>query len=173
MYVRPPDPNRQRIKIPENYSGHAFRECPGYTDMPPPTRIDLPPSEKAPLNGEKHNDNPDLSPQDISRVEETDVSRDLTPSAASSPDTDPQGNEDRSALPIPASVRKESPKTSLFSSLFPVGVGASTHFPFGHGIGSEEMLILAMMLLVFLSTSDDGGTDNELMLLLGLLLFAG
>jgi hypothetical protein len=46
MYVRQTDPNRQRVKIPENYSGHAFRETRLYSDMPPPTRIDTAPSDK-------------------------------------------------------------------------------------------------------------------------------
>ena len=62
--------------------------------------------------------------------------------------------------------------TSIFSSLLPRG-NLSSHFPFGHGIGSEELLILAVMLMVFLSGNECGEVDSEFLLLLGLLLFAG
>ncbi len=61
---------------------------------------------------------------------------------------------------------------SIFSSLLPKGA-LSSHFPFGHGIGSEELLILAVMLMVFLSGNESGEVDSEFILLLGLLLFAG
>ena len=62
---------------------------------------------------------------------------------------------------------------SLFQTLLPPIGRLEEHFPFGHGIGSEEMLIMAMMLLVYLSGEDGQKPDNELLLLLGLLLFAG
>jgi hypothetical protein len=40
-------------------------------------------------------------------------------------------------------------------------------------LGSEELLILAIMLLIFLSGNERGEVDNEALLLLGFLLFAG
>ena len=64
------------------------------------------------------------------------------------------------------------PASSIFSSLLPRS-DLSKHFPFGHGIGSEELLILAVMLMVFLSGNEKGEVDSEFLLLLGLLLFAG
>ena len=50
MYVRVPNSNRQKIKIPENYSGNAFSQAPRLNDMPPPVRqapprYDLPPTD--------------------------------------------------------------------------------------------------------------------------------
>ncbi len=65
-----------------------------------------------------------------------------------------------------------APASSIFSSLLP-RADLSRHFPFGHGIGSEELLILAVMLMVFLSGNERGEVDSEFLLLLGLLLFAG
>lgn len=59
---------------------------------------------------------------------------------------------------------------SLLSSLFP-SKSLKNHFPFGHGIGSEEILILGIMSLIFFS--DDKEPDGELIMLLALLLFAG
>ena len=67
----------------------------------------------------------------------------------------------------------ENDKSSSLSSLFFGTNPLSNHFPFGHGIGSEELLILAVMLLVFISGEQNNCPDHEFMLLLGLLLFAG
>ena len=68
--------------------------------------------------------------------------------------------------------RDKNTGSSLLSSLLP-NFDLSKHFPFGHGIGGEELLILAVMLIVFVSGNDRGEVDSELLLLLGLLLFAG
>lgn len=57
---------------------------------------------------------------------------------------------------------------SLLSSLLPVGLADS--FPFGHGIGTEELLLIGVMLLI-LHGPDRG--DHDVLLLLGLLLFCG
>jgi hypothetical protein len=71
-----------------------------------------------------------------------------------------------------SNVSESLPASSIFSSLLP-RTDLSRHFPFGHGIGSEELLILAVMLMVFLSGNEKGEVDSEFLLLLGLLLFAG
>ena len=63
-------------------------------------------------------------------------------------------------------------KGSLFSSILPSGA-LKNNFPFGHGIGSEELLIMGIMLMVFMSGNNDKDPDGELMLLLAMLLFAG
>ena len=57
---------------------------------------------------------------------------------------------------------------SLFSSLIPSGI-FKNNFPFGHGLGSEELLLLGIMLSIYMS----GEADGELMMLLCILLFAG
>lgn len=156
MYVRQPDQNRQRVKIPENYSGHAFREPSIYGDMPPPTRLDLPPVERS------------LPPLDDERAPE-DSREPIFP--------EPQDNnlekDDVILEDIHGDSKTTDTKPSIFSSLLPASFASSSHFPFGHGIGSEELLILAMMLMVFLSDKNGDSPDHELLLLLGLLLFAG
>ncbi|MBP3376450.1 MAG: hypothetical protein J6L83_06760 [Clostridia bacterium] len=148
MYVRPPN-NRNGVKIPENYSGNAFGRQSQFSDMPPPMRTQVP-----------RHDVPraDLPPDEIR-------------------DDEPTYNEG-AALETAAVEKDQSTEpsraigASLFSSLLPRG-NLSSHFPFGHGIGSEELLILAVMLMVFLSGNDSGEVDSEFLLLLGLLLFAG
>ena len=68
------------------------------------------------------------------------------------------------------STQENSNERSLLPSLFP-SKSLKNHFPFGHGIGSEEILILGIMSLIFFS--DDKEPDGELIMLLALLLFAG
>lgn len=150
MYVRPPSDNKSAVKLPENYSGNAFSRQPIYTQMPPPARAQPTHTETAryekPINL-------DIPPEE---KEET-----LIQTVYTHVEEDNQERTHTSKSP-----------TSIFSSLLPHGT-LSTHFPFGHGIGSEELLILAVMLLVFLSGNETGETDSEFILLLGLLLFAG
>lgn len=163
MYVRPPSDTRGRVSIPENYSGHAFRDPSSYSDMPPATRV-------TPLSNVK-NDYTDISTEEISAT--------ISPSHFS----DSVSNTDSSNAPADKGLSASSDNgnsenncttsPSPFSSLLPKLSGASKHFPFGHGIGSEEILILAIMLIVYLSGAGDGKGDDELLLLLGLLLFAG
>ena len=154
MYARTPDPNRQGVKIPENYGGHAFSRSGAYSDMPPPARVE------PYLTDDYQNTPPEPypSPQDT-RFEPEDTQQ-------------PQGSE---RLPLPTSAMPKSEQgainRSIFSSLIPPSASASAHFPFGHGIGSEELLIIALMLTVYLAEGESA--DSELLLLLGLLLFAG
>lgn len=161
MYARSPDPNRQSFKIPENYGGHAFRSSGAYSDMPPPARIE-------PLKTEP---SPDIKDNNTSY--ETGPYSDYADTAFEAPqDREPQNFN--LYTPAPARAHESSPSnigSSIFSSLMPPSSSTSTHFPFGHGIGSEELIIIAMMLMVYLAEGESA--DNELLLLLGLLLFAG
>lgn len=61
---------------------------------------------------------------------------------------------------------------SIFSSLLP-SLSCSPRFPFGHGIGAEELFILGIMLLVYTSGDENDPPDGELLLLLCILLFSG
>ena len=151
MYVRQHDSNRQGIKIPDNYSGHAFREPSIYSDMPPPAKIDRPPTDR-------------YETQPLSQNSPTEAE-----------DTFDVAEESLNSLPsaIPTEEKATRHTDSIFASLLPRGIASSDHFPFGHGLGSEELLILDMMLLVFLSEKEGEESDRELILLLGLLLFAG
>ena len=78
----------------------------------------------------------------------------------------PQLNE----ITEPPPPKIDSRDKSILSSLFP-SKSLKNHFPFGHGIGSEELLILGIMSLIFFS--DEKEPDGELIMLLALLLFAG
>jgi hypothetical protein len=150
MYARPPDQSRNRIKIPENYSGHTFREPSPYSDMPPPLRIDTPQNRTPTAEGVAEH------PLNVTEESET----------LHTESEEPLRSENE------AISTSASPQRPLFSSLLPP-ITSSEHFPFGHGIGSEEILILALMLTVYLSGNEDGNIDHELLLLLGLLLFSG
>ena len=147
MYVRPPNNNLSELKLPENYSGNAFSRFSAYADMPPPAKA---PQQKNEPGGVEDN---------LSRRETAD-------------------NYPEEPQEVVAVVKRQGDSTdkssggSLLSSLLP-NFDLSKHFPFGHGIGGEELLILAIMLIVFVSGNDRGEVDSELLLLLGLLLFAG
>lgn len=147
MYVRPPNNNHSELKLPENYSGNAFSRFSAYADMPPPVRAPLPEVGARESGNNAPQETPDNfgeEPQEVVAL----VNRQN--------DTE----------------REKSTGGSLLSSLLP-DFDLSKHFPFGHGIGGEELLILAIMLIVFVSGNDRREVDSELLLLLGLLLFAG
>ena len=145
MYVRPPNANRAEFKLPENYSGNAFNRFSTYGDMPPPVKAPLVKNEIPPQKEEVHE-----------RIEPETV----------------QSHTSSEIIPTFRENTHEEKKDSLLSSLLP-DFDLSKHFPFGHGIGSEEILILAVMLIIFVSGNERGEVDSELLLLLGLLLFAG
>ena len=147
MYVRPSNTGARSIKLPENYSGNAFSNHSPYSDMPPPTRATQPRGD-VPFEPPLH--------QEIESVNEHTI------------ETFAEEERDEGG----SNVSKSLPASSIFSSLLP-RTDLSRHFPFGHGIGSEELLILAVMLMVFLSGNEKGEVDSEFLLLLGLLLFAG
>ncbi len=67
---------------------------------------------------------------------------------------------------------KDDSHRSVFSSLLP-NFFSSSKFPFGHGIGSEELFILGIMLLIYTAGDEDQPMDSELLLLLCILLFSG
>lgn len=148
MYVRPPSTQPHNIKLPENYSGNAFQRQSIYTQMPPPARTQ--PMRQEPV------------PNEASRA------LDIPPNEIGQEYSAPTYNE----LEEKIEEKPTSVAPSIFSSLLPKA-NLSSHFPFGHGIGSEELLIIAVMLLVFLSGNESGEVDSEFILLLGLLLFAG
>lgn len=161
MYVRPH--GDRAVKVPENYSGHAFRDSSPYGDMPPPAHIPTSPTLKR--------ERVIVPPQAISQATSQpiyDTEQENTAEERFTIDDDETSKSER--YYEETSKNSDEPKSSsIFASLLPTTTSHSSHFPFGHGIGSEELLILAVMLLVFLSEE----SDQELLLLLGFLLFAG
>ncbi|MBQ4091324.1 MAG: hypothetical protein IJC64_03295 [Clostridia bacterium] len=166
MYVRPPSP-ATRIKLPENYGGNAFSGG-AYGDMPPPIRQSSPPPRDTPKS-----EIPAKSSPLANSLRETGQASPSAPQEQYDEPLLPEGHIAANEKPTNEQKEKEpEPKSSIFSSLLPRSLNANG-FPFGHGIGTEELLILGIMLLVYLSGNDTGDTDSELILLLGLLLFAG
>lgn len=163
MYVRPPE--NKKMKLPENYRGNAFGASGEYTDMPPPIRI--PPSSY------------DIPPEDTvtkpCAVESTDLPVSLPEIVSREATLLPERKAEQTVRredSVPTTNKKAEKSSSIFSMLLPPG-SSSSRFPFGHGIGAEELLILGMMLLAFSQGGDSGEVDNELILLLALLLFSG
>ncbi len=164
MYVRPPERQRPQVKLPENYSGNAFRQGNPYNSMPPPARPDLPPRERRERDRMDHLP-PDPYPEEAAFEEDAEPIETPLPLPAY-PHTEEDAPSEQSAPE--AAAGREAP-TSLLSLL----PGLSGRFPFGHGLGSEELLILAVMLMITMSEDRREEDDRILLLMLGLLLFAG
>ncbi len=95
------------------------------------------------------------------------------------PQPEPQTKQEHHPSILPTvieTVAEEKPhkdtSRSVFLSLLP-NFSLSSKFPFGHGIGSEELFILGIMLLIYTAGDSDQPMDNELLLLLCILLFSG
>ena len=179
MYVKQPTPSPSHVRLPDNYGGSAFSSSP-YSDMPPPLRRPTPPKANAPApEAPRLSDIPPKSSPFAKHMlephadeSEPSISEEYSDMLVSSNDTshaEPQVSHNKDNV---SEQRTEQRNGSLLSSLIP-NVCASKSFPFGHGIGGEELLILGIMLLVFLSGSETGEVDGEFIMLLGLLLFAG
>lgn len=114
---------------------------------------------------------PDGVPPATDGVPLTTVPNDV-PSTFDNPSTEVESAPVKTeALPETA----ETPAASAEKSVSSAGLFSGKHFPFGHGIGTEELLLLG--LIVFLLHEDDGKqNDSDLsmtVLLLGALLFLG
>ena len=168
MYVRPPNNTSERLKVPENYRGNAFGASGEYTDMPSPVRLpraeyDLPPEEFRESN----------SLRTDNAVSQRDPAFSQYDNNASNAEKSLSPPADRSVIAhTPRSATDDPASPSLLSALLHQ-TNSSAHFPFGHGIGTEELLILGIMLLVFTHGSKLGEYDNTFILLLALLLFSG
>ncbi len=179
MYVRPPVQSKENIKIPENYSGSAFSSA-QYRPRPNNSRdlpheeylqkeyIKRPPEQKSSYTPEKsYNEKPSAAHYGAA-LGQSSISEEIF-------EIQSQSQTESDVVPDVIEMRKsetEQKRPSLLSSVFPPEL-LKNNFPFGHGIGSEELLILAMMFLVFNSSEDGREPDTELIMLLALLLFAG
>ena len=163
MYARQPN----GMKIPDNYSGHAFSQKAEYLDMPPPVRQSVP---KDDYKKEPRFHSPPSIAERIQNDKKADQAEKFTEIGEEYQDY-PSPISDEASPPPLSKENDHDPKHSL--RLLPGIGGDAGRFPFGHGIGSEELLILAMMLLVYLSEEEGGKGDYEFLFILGLLLFAG
>lgn len=162
---------RRAVRVPPNYSGHAFRDG----EARSPEQI---------MSGESHRDRPprgeDLpTPRfdDLPRVstlghreptppplQMDSNERDDRPSSPLIREEDQPHREDR--LPVPACHGAEGKTDEGALSRI------MEHFPFGHGFGFEELLLLGLMLLL-LHEGEEGGDLGETLVLLGVLLLCG
>ena len=178
MYVKPPTSNASRVKLPDNYGGSAFSSS-YYGDMPPPARRPTPQrNEEAFSDAPKHNDIPPKSSPLANQLLDPHPDT-VEPHVEDQYQSNVDNTVENSELNTPSyphneteENRQEQKSSSLLSSLIP-SISPTKSFPFGHGIGGEELLILGVMLLIFLSGSESGEVDSEFIILLGLLLFAG
>ena len=180
MYVKPPSSNPSRIKLPDNYGGSAFSSS-IYSDMPPPVRRpsyqrdDRTSAEVSRSSDIPHKSSP-LASQMLDPRSEPDIPTTVDEYTdrhynVNTPIQEPPSDAYRDVSEEHAPFNNQKSQ-SLLSSLIP-SVSPSKNFPFGHGLGGEELLILGVMLLIFLSGSETGEMDSEFIILLGLLLFAG
>lgn len=147
MYSRFPDPKAKpehQIRVPDHYSGCAFSESRDRPVYPPPASV--PPQAPPP----------------------TQPARPYPPPVKISPNGDAGFGSDRTPPPKPPEPCRAgtpAPAESLRGLLG--GIGSA--FPFTHGLGFDELLLLGLILL--LAQSDLA--DQNLILFLALLLFCG
>ncbi len=196
MYTRPPSREEPKIKIPENYGGSMFKSGPGFypthpqgknpasermspdkntmrSDRPENHRIDTNKADypSDPISAEDEVSSPEESSENTSDKMTFENTAEVSVNEPDRPDEISQPV--LSTLPIPDNkCERCERKGSLFSSILPPGA-LKNNFPFGHGIGSEELLIMGIMLMVYLSGNNEKEPDGELILLLAMLLFAG
>ena len=180
MYSRYHGQSDPSIKIPENYSGCAFSEAGAPTDVTPKGtagahRIDVgKPSPRDAAEGDSHPDRPIapppprpiLLPPPSTHEEAHDAPESSRSDRGETPDAVPasiggEPTEKKPGGPHPASRDLPSPFRNLFGRM-------GSAFPFSHGIGFDELLILGLILLLARNDS-----DSDLILWLVLLLFCG
>ncbi len=153
-----------RVEVPPGYSGHAIVD-----------------GEERPLGGD--------TPEARGTVDE--LPREPTPEPRF--DGLPRVSEAGMSLgraPERRTVEAEAPEETAASGGAAMSDGAMaalpaarpggglfdpSHFPFGHGFGIEELLLLGLMLLLLheVHDGDDRGDLDETVILLGALLLAG
>ncbi|MBQ3507195.1 MAG: hypothetical protein IJA91_01490 [Clostridia bacterium] len=152
-------PDRPKMQVPANYSGHAIvdgEERPLGIPQEPVTDML---STELPIG-----ETPTPRFDGLPRVSELGAA-----SRRSTTVPIPAGFEESETDPV-AVVSTVAPPTPRKASLFDL-----SHFPFGHGIGWEELLILGLILFFLHESTDceDRGDLDETVILLGLLLLLG
>lgn len=179
-----PDPP---VSLPKNYSGNAFTSDGHKRELQVNEQPQIPSSNQ--INEQNERKRPYISPISPPSIPIPSTSplgysdypageyirqeiKHDNPSTKA-PEEEAQREESFSEYPLPLPVEdtRDTSKPyggSLFSSILPGGI-FKNNFPFGHGLGNEELLLLGIMLSIYMS----GEADGELMMLLCLLLFAG
>ena len=153
MYSKYSDKSDPDIRIPEHYSGCAFsnvKKAPApYIGKNPSTFLEVgtptPPSPPTPPL-QKFTEQPVAEEKPVFIDPPQEITEPIPTEAAT---------EKKQAIPT------LGPLSGLFGNI-------GSAFPFSHGIGFEELLILGMIILL---SRNEG--ESDIVLLLGLLLFCG
>jgi hypothetical protein len=187
---------RQTVRVPPNYSGHAFRDGEERSPeqiMNGDSRRDRPPNGEEPPTprfdnlprvstlGHRENARPAL-PMAEERphgdLPRGDLPRgDLPPAEEPIPAVHTGGNEGcpcgQTCLPaVPPCRRDDTCGRDDKGQDRGILQGIMERFPFGHGFGFEELLLIGLMLLL-LHEGDGEGDLGETLVLLGVLLLCG
>ena len=170
MYSRYHDRPERPIQVPENYSGCAFSDRRSSADdlssYSAPRRIDVakptPPPEPNPSQGMPPPPRTILLPPPKEQTRREPPCEEKTPTQAPPPCAERSKEEtahredhrERSAAFL-------QPFQGLFGNVGPA-------FPFSHGLGFDELLIIGLIILL-----SHSGQDSDLILWLALLLFCG
>ena len=168
MYSRYDHREDRPIRLPENYGGTAFSEShapqkASPRDSAPPRQLEI--GKPTPPPNRPLSDMP-VPPRPISLppLQEEKVRAELPPTALPAPAPPVQDEKDLSKAP-PHADRRPTAFLQPFQGLFGHMGNA---FPFGHGIGFDELLIIGLMIL--LSRTEQ---ESDVVLWLALLLFCG
>ena len=177
---------RRAVRVPPNYSGHAFRDGeerspeqimhgdshrdrPPSGEEPPTLRFDNLP--RVSTLGHRENARPALP------MAEERPHGDLPPAEEPIPPVHTGGNEGcpcgQTCLPaVPPCHRDDTCGKDDKGQDRGILQGIMERFPFGHGFGFEELLLIGLMLLL-LHEGDGEGDLGETLVLLGVLLLCG
>lgn len=135
---------RQRVRVPPGYRGLAVVEG----------------SENLPAN------------KDFGYAGASDPHVEGLERLALAQETEALGEHESESAPEPA-----PPPTEVAASALPArregGLLDLSHFPFGHGLGTEEWLLIGLILLLLREAGPDRGDLDETVILLVLLLLGG
>lgn len=146
MYSRYQNRPERPVQLPENYSGIAF-------------------SRKS---------EPDVAKRSTESIRQTTAPpKSPYPARLPSPVPPPLPEPIQEELPEEAPQQPPPPVPSPVPSALPHAVEGllgnfKNSFPFGHGMGSEELLLIGLILLL-----SQNGEDRDMILWLALLLFSG
>lgn len=182
----------RRVQVPPNYSGHAIvdgeerplgvlyeaaAESPSpREDLPTPRFEGLPRVSEL---GESHRRQPRTLPASFEvRGEAPSLSGEEAAAVSPSRAAVPAGSGVGAAMP--SDDPSEAEEASAASAVRPSSRGwfplfDASRFPFGHGIGLEELLLLGLILFLLHECGDgeERGDLDETVVLLGLLLLLG
>jgi len=174
---------RQTVRVPPNYSGHAFRD--GEERTPEQAMGGVSHRDRPPRREEPPTPRFDGLPQVSTLGQRGDppIARELPRVGQDEPPLPCVASDGgcpcgAACLPAPQIDGREDRRDSLCEETeVRCGEGGALgglmeRFPFGHGFGFEELLLLGLMLLL-LHEGDGEGDLGETLVLLGILLLCG